>query len=73
MAGVDAQRPKLEPWTSVAEVAEHLGIKRDTIYKWLERKKLPAHKVGRLWKFKLSEIDRWVKSGGAAEVERNAG
>ena len=52
-----------EPWISVAEVAAHLGIKRDTIYKWLERKKVPAHKVGRLWKFKLSEVDKWVISG----------
>lgn len=55
-----------EPWISVAEIAAHLGIKRDTVYKWLERKKLPAHKVGRLWKFKLSEVDKWVRAGGAA-------
>ena len=26
---------------------------------------LPAHKVGRLWKFKLSEVDEWVRSGSA--------
>jgi excisionase family DNA binding protein len=55
-----------EPWTSVADVARHLGIKRDTIYKWLERKDLPAHKVGRLRKFKISEVDVWVKTGGAS-------
>lgn len=51
-----------EPWRSADEIARHLGVKRDTVYKWLERKKLPAHKVGRLWKFKLSEIDQWVRS-----------
>jgi len=50
-----------EKWSSVEEVAEHLGIKKDTLYKWIKRKDLPAHKVGRLWKFKLSEIDAWVK------------
>lgn len=55
----------IEPWISVAEVAAHLGVKRDTVYKWLERKKVPAHKVGRLWKFKLSEVDQWVVSGSA--------
>lgn len=49
-------------WYSVAEVAEHLGITSTTLYKWLQRKELPAHKVGRLWKFKLDEIDSWVKS-----------
>ncbi len=58
-------RQSLEPWISVAEVASHLGIKRDTIYKWLERGRIPAHKVGRLWKFKASEVDKWVESGKA--------
>ena len=27
---------------------------------------MPAHKVGRLWKFKASEIDDWVRAGAAA-------
>ncbi len=54
-------------WLSVEEIAEHLGVKPDTVYKWITRKKgMPAHKVGRLWKFKLGEIDAWVKRGGAA-------
>jgi excisionase family DNA binding protein len=39
----------------------------DTIYKWIERKKMPAHKVGRLWKFLASEIDEWIKGGHAAK------
>ena len=50
-------------WFSVEEVAAHLGINRDTVYKWIERKKMPGHKVGRLWKFRLNEIDKWVVSG----------
>jgi len=52
-------------WFSVEEIAAHLGIKRDTVYKWLEQKKMPAHKVGRLWKFNKIEIDKWVRSGKA--------
>jgi len=58
-----------ERWLSVAEIAEYLGVKRDTVYKWIERKRMPAHKVGRLWKFKLGEIDAWVRSGKASESE----
>jgi hypothetical protein len=27
---------------------------------------MPAHKVGRLWKFQASEVDEWVRSGGSA-------
>lgn len=56
-----------EQWVSVEQIAEHLGVKTFTIYKWLERKDMPAHKVGRLWRFKISEIDEWVRQGGAAE------
>jgi predicted DNA-binding transcriptional regulator AlpA len=29
---------------------------------------MPAHKVGRLWKFQASEIDEWVRSGSAASL-----
>ena len=53
-------------WLSVAEIAEYLGIKAETVYKWIQRKDMPAHKVGRLWKFKKAEIDEWVMSGGAS-------
>ena len=57
----------LERWLSVEEIAEHLGIKKDTVYKWLNDKNMPAHKVGRLWKFKASEIDKWVEAGEAGK------
>ena len=56
-----------EQWVSVEQIAHHLNVKTFTIYKWLERKTMPAHKVGRLWRFKVSEVDQWVKSGSAAE------
>lgn len=57
-----------ERWYSVKETAEHLGIKQDTLYKWIIRTDIPAHKVGRLWKFKLSEVDEWVKQGKAKNI-----
>ena len=59
-----------EPWVSVDEVASHLGVAKDSVYRWIEKKGLPAHRVGRLWKFKLSEIDAWVHAGGAGENEK---
>ncbi len=54
-------------WLSIEEIAEYLGIKRDTIYKWINRKQMPAHKVGILWKFRKTEIDAWVISGQASD------
>ena len=56
-----------ERWLSVEEIRTHLGISKETVYRWLEKKKIPAHKVGRLWKFKVSEVDEWVKNGDADE------
>ena len=52
-------------WLSVVEIAEHLGVVKDSVYRWIEEKGLPAHKVGKLWKFKKVEVDAWVRSGGA--------
>lgn len=53
-------------WLSVDEIAAYLGVKRDTIYKWIERKSMPAKKVGRLWKFNKDEVNEWVRSGRAS-------
>ena len=52
-------------WMSVDEIAVHLGIKRETVYTWIANKNMPAHKIGKLWKFKKAEVDRWVRSGKA--------
>lgn len=57
----------MDRWLSVAEIADHLGVKRTSVYKWITRKRMPAQKVGRLWKFKIDEVDEWVRSGKAAE------
>ncbi len=59
-------------WLSVDEIATYIGIKRDTVYKWIGDKKMPAHRMGRLWKFKRDEVDEWVLKGGASE-EKDGG
>ena len=58
-----------EPWVTAEDVAQHLGVVKDTVYRWRERKGLPAHKIGRLWKFQISEVDEWVRAGGASEQQ----
>ena len=59
-------------WLSVKEIAAYLGIKPDTVYKWVHRKDLPAHKVGRLWKFRREEVDAWVRSDGDKDKRTTA-
>ena len=46
---------------SVDDICKYLGIGKDTIYKWIETKELPAYRLGRLWKFKKEEVDMWLK------------
>ena len=55
-----------EPWVNIEEVAAYLGVNKDTVRNWIKKTDLPAQKIGRQWKFKLSEIDQWVKSGKSA-------
>ncbi|OPY62291.1 MAG: Helix-turn-helix domain protein [Syntrophorhabdaceae bacterium PtaU1.Bin034] len=52
-----------ERWVGVDDVAAHLGVAKDSVYRWIEERGLPAHRVGRLFRFKLSEIDDWVRTG----------
>ena len=55
-------------WFSVDEIAAYLGIKRDAVYRWIAEKRMPAHRMGRLWKLRREEVDEWVRSGGADET-----
>ena len=57
----------LERWLSIKEIAEYLGVSRDTILNWITKKDMPAAKIGRCWRFKVSEVDEWVKTGAAEE------
>ena len=57
----------IERWYSVKEMTEYLGVSRDTVLNWIVNRNMPATKIGRLWKFKISEVEAWTKSGGAAE------
>lgn len=55
-----------ESWIGIEEAAKHLGVTKDTIRNWIKKTDIPACKVGKLWKFKRSELDEWVKSGKSA-------
>lgn len=56
-----------DKWLTVNEICEYLYTTRDTVYKWIKQKQMPANKVGRKWLFRKDEVDAWVKSGKAAD------
>lgn len=56
---------KEDRWLSADEICRHLGVSKDTVYKWIDKHDMPAHRMGRLWKFKVSQVDAWIEAGGA--------
>lgn len=57
--------PIHDRWLSADEIAEYLGVSKDTVYNWISDRGMPGCKVGRFWKFKKEAVDAWVESGGA--------
>ena len=56
-----------DSWIGINEAAEYLGVTKETIRNWIKKQNgIPAQKIGKLWKFKRSELDSWVKSGKSA-------
>lgn len=60
-----------ERWLSVAEMAAYLGVNPEAIYKWINRKGMPGQKVGRVWKFTITEVDAWVRAGREGDGKRD--
>lgn len=57
-------------WFTVEQIAAHLQVSKETIYRWLEKGRIPAHRVGKQWRFLATEVDEWVKRGEAIENPR---
>lgn len=47
----------IEKWSTLKEVQVYFGVGRETILEWIAKRGMPAYKVGKLWKFKQSEVD----------------
>jgi len=52
------------------EVAAHLDVSKDTIRVWIKKGTIPYKKVGRQYKFRLSEVNEWVDSGQSADADK---
>ena len=62
-----------EGWVDIGEVATHLQVTKDSIYRWVDTKDFPARRVGRLLRFRLSEVDEWVKASGDESGSSSSG
>ena len=61
---------EVERWVSLEDIARHLDVSKDTIRSWIKKETIPYHKVGRQYKFRVSEVDAWVESGESADADK---
>lgn len=55
-----------EKWVNLEEVAYHMSLSKDTIRNYIKKEMIPYYRIGKQYKFKISEIDEWIKSGKSA-------
>lgn len=51
----------MEELLTIEELARYLKISKHTLYKMLEKRKIPAFKIANQWRFKKEKIDRWLE------------
>jgi len=56
-------------WLKLKEAADHLKMRRSTLYKLANEGRIPAYRAGREWWFDAEELDEWMKSGKLAFQE----
>ena len=52
-----------EKWVNLEDIAEHLSLSQYTVRAWVREGKLPVYRAGKRYKFKISEVDEWVREG----------
>ena len=60
----------IERWYSLDEISKYLGVSKDTIRAWIKKETIPFHKLGRQYKFRISEVDAWIESGESANADK---
>ena len=56
----------MEDWIGIEAAANYLDVTNLSDRNGIKKTDIPAHKIGKLWKFKRIELDTWVKSGRSA-------
>lgn len=60
-------------WMDLDDLTAYLKTAKSTLYKLVQAKKLPGHKVGRSWRFDRDEVDAWVKRSGMGSKGKTGG
>ncbi len=60
----------MDKWLTLEQIAEYLQMSTSSIYKMAQAGKIPSYKVGRQWRFKKEEIDKWVERNKFKRVRK---
>lgn len=61
----------MDKWVSLEYISEYLDVSKDTIRNWIKKENgIPAYKIGKQWKFKLSDVDNWIKSSQSSKFNK---
>ena len=61
------EKMNVEKWVNLEDIADHLSVSQDTVRTWIKESKLPYYRAGKRYKFKISEVDEWVREGKIKE------
>jgi excisionase family DNA binding protein len=70
MENINNINTEYERWLNMEEISQYLGVSKDTVRGWIKKGAIPGHKVGRQYKFKVSEVDGWITSGKSANADK---
>jgi excisionase family DNA binding protein len=51
-----------EPWIDSKQASEHLGSSADWLVANIQKLKIPHSRLGRQYRFRLSELDEWIRN-----------
>ena len=55
---------------TIEEVAKYLRVSERTVYDWAQKGEIPAGKIGTVWRFKKSEIEKWVNERLSSNIKK---
>lgn len=58
-----AKEKQVNRWMNLQQAAVYIGVSKETIYRLIASKKIPFHRIGRLYRFHLEQLDQWIISG----------
>ena len=64
---MDNNEMNIEKWVNLEDIADHLSVSKDTVRTWIKDGKIPVYRTGKRYKFKISEVDEWVRNGRITE------